>query len=1171
MIVLKNKKLLALSLASTIFLSSMQTVFAEVVVDYTFKDVGVTILEERDDNAETALEDLEDVVDESSEELLKDENKLLDTNDEEENNILDKEDIGEEESDASLMTEEALDSADEHQDNILTDSEETSLLEFGDEFKPEETAVGISQDNFIYKDSTKRIIIGYKGQATGDLVIPSSVIEIGPGAFAATPSRGAFTGRLDLSNATDLQAIGVGAFAGNKFTGDLTINSDNLDSISDYAFYGNEFANVYLLNTSVTHIGKAAFAHSAGPNAGKITLPYGIENIDDDAFTGEATRGSLTLTKFDENTGRVVGSETLSLDREREDAKYGYSAVEMNENFNKLQNIGSNAFSYNKLSHTLNFPKEIKTIGSNAFTRNYLFGDLTFLDSNIESIGDNAFFNAYANGKDITIRNARSLTYLGKGAFQNNTFEGNVILANIPNLKEINDFTFFAAKDSQGSEHYFKGTLTINNLSSLERIGKKAFSYETELDPTLARDLNEVRAYNEKMGHVNGFTELEMTSLPRLKTIDEQAFMDNNFGNTMDFSQFKNLETIENQAFSNAGFSGLLNFKDMTNLKYFGESAFFNTDAENVDFSGSGISEIKKLAFSGANIGGDLKIEGLANLTNIGEAAFQSTGADNSMGDISIKDNPKLQNIGFRAFNKYANKGNVFISGNKHLTKIEKHAFSQNYDEAVDGTNQATKGERLGPKLVISNNGLKEIGDFAFYNNTFKGILNLSKNPLQKIGQGAFAYNGFICIELPNTVEATGGMQPGSDFSAFAMNNQNFNGTINGNAYGEQYFDLPINVKDGQGVSKLVSDEDGEYKITFSKPCQELSVVNVKVIDEETGELIENTTTKIALIKNPGKTDSGYGYNEVAKADEGQNKASFEDINLGGSPTYAYITGVDPNKYDVRPIEKPIEVPAPVDGVSEVVVKLAKNKADLTVNFLIEGTNEKVPGIKNNPLHLDGSIGQSFDLSTQPHIAENLKHIKDNYGYEMVPGQQTKIVLDKGSNTLNIYFRSNGKTINLIKKDEKDPNKLMPCIKYGLYNKTEYDKAVQIQDLSARQEAIAKSLIETKTTDENGKVSFTNVSVDVRIVELGPDNGCAKCGKDQKSACDYDNYIPNKKVTEVQIKDFPDGGNVDYTGSVVKIVVPHTGTLGVLPYALACTVIAGLGFTLMRKKGVKRG
>lgn len=1173
MIILKNKKLLALSLATSILLSNVQTALAEVVVDESFKDVGVTILEERHEN-ESSTKDK--VLDRGSDVALekRDENSLkaLDK-DEKENTLMEDGNIVNDESEGSLLNYKDRSSALDTSDNILTDNKDADLLEFGDGFKPEETSVKASQDNFIYKDSTKRIIIGYKGRATGDLVIPSDVVEIGPGAFAATPSRGAFTGRLDLSNARDLQVIGIGAFAGNKFTGDLRINAYNLESISDYAFYGNEFDNIDLTNTGVTHIGKAAFAHSAGPNAGRIDLPNDIKSIDDDAFTGEETRGSLTLTKFDENSGRVVGSETLSLDRNRESASYGYSYLGISENQESLESIGSNAFSYNKLNDRLILPLNLKTIGSNAFTRNYFAGDLEFIDSRIESIGDNAFYSAYANGYNLTLKNLRNLNYLGKGAFQNNAFDGNLTLDTIPNLREINDFAFFASKDSQGNEHYFKGKLTLNNLSGLERIGQKAFSYETELDPTLARNLDEVRAYNQKSGHVNGFTELAMSNLPRLKTIDAQAFMDNNFGNSMDFSQFKNLEVIENQAFSNAGFSGLLDFKNMTNLKYFGESAFFNTGAENVDFSGSGINEIKKLAFSGAKIGGDLKIEKLSNLTNIGEAAFQSAGAENSVGDISIKDNPKLQNIGFRAFNKYANTGNVFISGNRNLAKIEQHAFSQNYDEAIDGTNETTKGAKLGPKLVISNNGLKEIGDFAFYNNTFKGILKLSGNPLQKIGNGAFAYNGFICIELPNTVEATGGMQPGSDFSAFALNNQNFKGTVDNDAYSPAYFDLPIYVKDGQGISKLVSDEDGgEYKINFTSPCQELSMVNIKIVDEDTGELIENTGTQITLMKDIEKTPKGnYGGHTVAGTVEGQNKVSFEDVNLVGDKVYAYIQGIDPNKYDIRPVEKPIELPAPVDGVSELVVKLPKSKATLTINFLIEGTNEKVPGIKNNPLEAEGSIGQAFDLSKQPHVAENLKSIKDNFGYEMVPGQNTKIVLEKGSNVLNIYFRSTGKTINLVKRDEGDPNKLMPCIKYGLYNKAEYDKAVQIKDVAARQQAIAKSLIETKTTDENGKLSFTNVNVDVRIVELGPDTGCAKCGKDQSSACDYDKYIPNKKITEIKITDFPDGGNIDYTGNVVTIVVPHTGTRGLLPYALAFTVMTGLGFTLMRKKGTKRG
>lgn len=1166
MIILKNRKLLALSLATSMLLSNFQAVFAEVLVDDSFKDVGVTILEEREDDQDFTRDSLSEEIQEN----LPDENEeALDTysEDKEENTLEENDKEQVEDNKEVLLEDEGLDSADEK----MTESE-NDVLEINDSFKPEENAVQGVEDNFIYKDSAKTVIIGYKGKAFGDLVIPSNVVEIGPGAFAATPSRGSFTGRLDLSLATKLQTIGIGAFAGNNFTGDLVINTTNLKEIPAYAFYGNKFDNVNLKDSfNLTKIGQAAFAHSAGPNAGKIELPNSLEDIADAAFTGEATQGSLTLTKFDESTGKVVGTETLSLDREREDDNYGYSYFSMNGEFNKLQNIGPNAFSYNKLSQNLIFPKEIKTIGENAFTRNYLFGNLEFIDSSIESIGDNAFLNAYAKGVSINFSDDLNLNYIGKGAFQNNTFSQDLTLSNLPILTEINDLTFFSGKDVKGSERYFTGTLTIENLPKLERIGKKAFSYETELDPTLARNLFEVRSYNERQGNQNGFEKLAMTNIPNLKTIDSQAFMDNNFRNSMDFSEFTRLETIEDQAFSNAGFSGTINFNGMKNLKYVGESSFFNSDANNLNFKNSSIVEIKKLAFSGAKISEDLKIENLQNLTTIGQAAFQNAGSKDSLGDISIKDNPSLTVIENAAFNNYENQGNVTISGNKSLTTIEEFAFGQNYNEDTDSKNDLSKGLRLGPKLVISNNGIKTIEQYAFYNNTFKGILDLTNNPITTIGNGAFAFNGFICVELPNTVKASEGMKPGSDFNAFYFNNQNFTGKISeDNVASVEYFDLPIHVKDGKGISPLVS-EDGEYVINFSGACQELTLVNVKVVDEETGELIEDKNVEIKLIQNPNLVDGTLHYNSVAKDVKGNPKASFDGINLSGSKIYAYITDVDPNNYDTTPIRNPIEVPAPVDGVSEVVVKLPKNNASLQINFLIEGTNEKVPGIKNNPLEYENEkIGTTFNLSTQGGLDEVLKSLKDNYGYEMVPNQKTSITLKKGANVLNIYFRSTGKTITVTKRDEKDPDKLMPCIKYGLYNKAEYDKAVQIQNLVDRKAAISNALIETQTTDENGKATFTNVSVDVRIVELGIDNGCTKCGKDKNSECDYDNYVPNKKITEITIDDFPDGGNIDYTGSVVKIIVPHTGTLGILPYAIACTLIAGLGFVTIKKKGSRR-
>lgn len=1163
MITLKNRRLLAFSLATTIFLSTVSPVFAEVMVDDSFKDVGVTILEERDETKE--LPEREEFLQEDSAEKTED-------------------NISEDKSSEENLVEEEnnLESTEEHLTSLIDDESavpeksresqeiENDVLDISDE--PLLNPVASNYSDFIFKDSAKTIIIGYKGSRLDDIVIPSDVVEIGAGAFAASPSKGTFTGRLDLSQARDLRTIGVGAFAGNNFTGDLVINSQNLTEISDYAFFGNEFRSVDLENTNIRNIGKAAFSHSAGADAGRISLPTSITNISDDAFTGEATRGSLTLTKFDDATGRVVGTETISLDKEREPENYGYSYVNLSRDHHNLTNIGSNAFSYNKLTDNLVIPGSVKTIGENAFTRNQLSGSFTLIEAMIETIGDNAFLNAYTNGEDIIIKDCPYLNYIGKGAFQNNTFSGNLTLSSLPQVKEINDFTFFSGKDSSGNERYFKGTLTLEYMNNLERIGKKSFSYETELDPTLARNLTEVRTYNERTGHLNGFTTLKMTELPNLKTIDTQAFMDNNFDNQMDFSVFPNLETIGAQAFSNAGFIETTNFKGLKHLKTIGNSAFFNSEMSNVNFENSSIERIESLAFSGARINGDLKIENLNNLTNIGLAAFQNAGTEESFGDILIKNNPALQQIEQAAFNDFWSQGNVNISGNSNLTKIAEHAFSKNYNAATDENNEISKGLRFGPKLIIKNNGLKTIGKAAFYNNTFKGILSMTDNPITTIGENAFAANGFTCIELPNTVQPVKGMLHDENINhAFSMNNQGFNGKIHDDYADMQYFNLPIYVKDGEGVSSLTSLED-EYIINFSGACQELALVKVKVLDDDTGELISDSNVEIKLINDVTPVPGGtFSYNEIAKGTKGNPNVTFEDVNMQSAQPYAYIDGVDNDKYDTSPIKAPIEVPAPVDGVSEVVVRLPKNEADLTINFLIEGTTDKVPGIKPNPIVMkDQKIGTTFNVNNAS-MQTALENLKNNYGYEIVPGQETSITLKKGSNVLNIYFRSMGKTINLVKKDEKDPTKVMPCIKYGLYDKAKYDQAVQINDLAARQQAIAASLIETKTTDENGKVSFKNVTVNVRIVELGIDTGCAKCGRNNNQTCDYDNYIPNKKVTEINITDFPDGGNIDYTGSVVNIIVPHTGTLGLIPYVTAFAIIASMGFVLIKKKRVKRG
>lgn len=1123
---MKGQKALTLLLSSVILLGNLQSVCAETIVDNTFAKNGVRIIEEKQSKDEKQNN-------ENKEELTfyKDTDKV------------------------SLQSSNNLENKPLVEDEEKQSNDEP--LEISDEV--ERTAQSRSGD-FIY-DSLGTTIIAYTGPRNQDIVIPNFVKHIGPGALAGTPSLGKIHGRLDMSQATNLLTIGQGAFANNEFTGDLVINAPNLKSIDAYAFFGNNFTNVDLSRTGVETITKYSFAHAASDNSGSLILPSSLKVVEDSAFSGTAIKGQMTVRSG-------IKTETISFDRDKESEEYGFSRIEGLEN-SQLTQIENNAFSFNKLSNELKLPKTVEVIGKNAFAYNNLSGAFEIDGGNLRIIDDGAFLHAYSNGTNVVIKNIAAMEILGTQAFNGNVFSGNVELSNIKGLRSIGDQAFFSSKRGEQEVH-FNGTLTLKDMPDLETIGKKSFSYESVLDPTKPRNLNEVRNYNQNEGYKHGFKELIMENLPSLKVIDDNAFMDNNFTNSLDFSSFESLTQINRQAFSNAGLTGLLNFKGLSNLNIIGNSAFFNTGVSQIDFSNSGIKTIDKLAFSGVPINGDLSIENLSNLESIGLASFQRAGALENSGDIKINNNPRLTKIDTQAFNNYTGTGGVSISNNPSLKTIEDYAFAQDYNEEVDATNEISKGLRLGPDLIIKNNGLTQIKSYAFYNNTFKGVLNLTNNPLTDIGNAAFGLNGFSCIELPNSVQPIDGMDKNnSDAHAFLMNNQNYKGGKDSEGdYTSEYSNLPIYVENGKGISGLTSLQ-GEYLINFSGKCKAPVTVKVKVVDEDTNEPIEAPGASIKLVFSPEKTDTVWRYDKGAEGETGKTTWNFEDVNMVAKP-YIMVAGIDSPDYDLSPLNEPVLVPEPHDGVSEVVIKLSKNAASLNVNFYIENTTDPVPGIKPNPLVFENKKkGQVFNLTKQKSLESALEVLKNNYGYEMVPNQQTSITLKKGHNVLNIYFRSTGKTINIVKRDEKDPSKLMACIKFAMYDKKKYDQAVTISDLKARQQALIEALIETQTTNEQGRLSFKNVTCDVKIVELGVDRTCKKCGKNGDGTCNYDNYIPNKKITEISIPEFPDGTDIDYSGSVVNIIVPHTGTMGILPFILPAFICLLISIRLSSKTRLK--
>ena len=123
-------------------------------------------------------------------------------------------------------------------------------------------------------------ITGYVS-GTGDLVVDSDITEIQTDSFSQNENIAA----LDLTNATNLTTIGDHAFHNcPNLTGDLVIPS-SVTNIGDYVFQNSKITSLDLSNaTSLTSIGIAAF-NSCTKLTGELYIPKNLNNISSGAFT----------------------------------------------------------------------------------------------------------------------------------------------------------------------------------------------------------------------------------------------------------------------------------------------------------------------------------------------------------------------------------------------------------------------------------------------------------------------------------------------------------------------------------------------------------------------------------------------------------------------------------------------------------------------------------------------------------------------------------------------------------------------------------------------------------------------------------------------------------------------------------------------------------------------
>ena len=306
------------------------------------------------------------------------------------------------------------------------------------------TSIGISAFEYSYLgsvnfDSESELEIISEGAFEGsslDLIeIPNGVKTIGSRAFAGTSL-------ATIEIPSGLQSIGARAFYGMGNLERITVVEPNSnyssvegvlfdDSMSTLITYPYERSRAYYtIPSGVASIAEGAFyagsIWSTKTRLQVLTIPSSVTSIGKEAF---ARNESLDEITFEPNSGlETIGNEafsgtsipTISIPASVS-AIGGYAFSDSNNlksvRFaagSQLKSIGQNAFSYTEIT-TITIPKSVTSIGREVFQSNDNLKSVKFeAGSQLKSIGENAF--SYSLIPAITI--PASVTSIGKEAFQ---------------------------------------------------------------------------------------------------------------------------------------------------------------------------------------------------------------------------------------------------------------------------------------------------------------------------------------------------------------------------------------------------------------------------------------------------------------------------------------------------------------------------------------------------------------------------------------------------------------------------------------------------------------------------------------------------------------------------------------------------------------------------------
>ena len=293
--------------------------------------------------------------------------------------------------------------------------EEGVLGKFGGELTIENTVERIPSYMFL------------DGSFVGELVIPNSVIEIGPGAFMRCHG---LSGSLIIPDS--VTSIGYNSFCNcSGFTGDL------------------------LIGNSVTNIGNGCFSGCSGFE-GTLTLGISVKYIGSSAFQGclgfsEIHYNTIRCEYYDHGVFKDCGDYLVFGNQVEIIPSYMFEEGGFVGSLNlpeSVKEIGDFAF-YNCDSFTGNLilPNSVTKIGWSAFANCVGFSGNLTIPNSVEIIDDSSFENCIGLSGDLIIGD--SVTTIGNRAFSNCHFIGCVIMGK--SLSTIGDNAF---KDCDGFTSY---------------------------------------------------------------------------------------------------------------------------------------------------------------------------------------------------------------------------------------------------------------------------------------------------------------------------------------------------------------------------------------------------------------------------------------------------------------------------------------------------------------------------------------------------------------------------------------------------------------------------------------------------------------------------------------------------------------------------------------------